>query len=242
MGLMKKPKFNIEIFFQSFSKLNLPEHMISRSHMLFDYALSKGFGYDEEKDLTSGRDWINSDYSFSENPKKSFNSLSKLIEYMPLIQTIDNDPEGDFISKEEFGFLSSKESNISFLINSSFFHGDGHSWEEPQLISIFKKFDKKKIKELPKILLKSLKKITKNKGISSFTNLVNLNNKFIWDKKLLEVAFKEDLKIRKKKLKKNGLDYPDWYYNVWFFLTPEKKMISKDPTNTNLLKAYMSLK
>ena len=57
--------------------------------------------------------------------------------------------------------------------------------------------------------------------------------------------FKEDLKNRKKlkkKQKKYGLDCPDWYYNVWFFLTPEKKMISKDPTNTNLLKAYMSLK
>ena len=241
---MKKPKFNIEIFFQAFSKSNLPEYIISRPHMLFDYALSKGFGYDGYENLTEGRDWVNPDYSLFENPKKSFNSLSKLFEYIPLIQTIDNNPEGVWISKQEFGYLSSKKSNVSFLITSSFYHGDGHSWEEPEPISIFKKFDKKKTKELPKILLNILKKRIKNNGIHSLTNLVNLNNKYIWDKKLLEVMFKKDLKIRKKSKKddkKNGLDYPDWYYNIFFFLTLEKKMISKDPTNTNLLKATLTL-
>ncbi len=200
---MKKPKFNIEIFFESFAKINLPKYIIARPHMLFDYALSKGFGYEEEKDYNSGRDWIDTDYSLFENPKKSFNNLSKLLEYTPLIQTIDNDPEGVFISKEEFGYLSSKKSNISFLISSSFYHGDGHSWEEPKPLTIFKKFDNKKIKELPKILLNSLKKTIKNQGIYFASNLVNLNNKFIWDKKLLEIAFKEDLKKRKK-VKKNG--------------------------------------
>ena len=241
---IKKPKFNIEIFFESFAKINLPKYIIARPHMLFDYALSKGFGYEEEKDYNSGRDWIDTDYSLFENPKKSFNNLSKLLEYTPLIQTIDNDPEGVFISKEEFGYLSSKKSNISFLISSSFYHGDGHSWEEPKPLTIFKKFDNKKIKELPKILLNSLKKTIKNQGIYFASNLVNLNNKFIWDKKLLEIAFKEDLKKRKKvkkEQKKNGIDNPDWYYNIWFFLTLEKKMISKDPTNTNLLKACMTL-
>ena len=129
------------------------------------------------------------------------------------------------------------------MITSSFYHGDGHSSEEPEPISIFNKFDNKKTKELPKILLDILKK-KKNNGIRSFTNLVNLNNKFIWDKKLLEVVFKKDLKIRTKSKKddrKNGLDYPDWYYNIYFFLTLEKKMTSKDPTNTNLFKATQKM-
>lgn len=241
---MKKPKFNIEIFFQVFSKSNLPEYIISRPHMLFDYALSRGFGYDGYEKLTEGRDWVNPNYSLFENPKKSFNSLSKLFEYIPLIQTIDNNPEGVWISKQEFGYLSSKKSNISFLITSSFYHGDGHSWDEPEPIKIFKKFDKKKIKELPKILLNILKNRFKNNEKYSFINLVNLNNKYIWDKKLLEVVFNKDLKIRKKSKindKKNGLDYPGWYYNIFFFLTLEKKMISKDPTNTNLFKASLTL-
>jgi len=240
---MNKPKFNIEIFLQVLSKLNLPEYIISRPHMLFDYALSKGFGYDGYDNLIAGRDWVNPDYSRFENPKKSFNSLSKLLEYTPLIQTIDNNPEGVWISKQEFGYLNSKKSNISLLITSSFYHGDGHSSEEPEPISIFNKFDNKKTKELPKILLDILKK-RKNNGIRSFTNLVNLNNKFIWDKKLLEVVFKKDLKIRTKSKKddrKNGLDYPDWYYNIYFFLTLEKKMTSKDPTNTNLFKATQKM-
>jgi len=242
---MRKPKFNTEVFFQSFSKLNLPEYMISRPHMLFDYSLSRGFGYDGYDDLTSGREWINLNYSSFENPKKSFNNLDKLIEYIPLIQLIDNDPDGVFISKEEYGFLSSKKSNISFIINSYFFHGDSHSNEDPQPILIFKKFDKKKQKELPKILLKNFKKKTKNKGILNFSNLVNLNNSFTWDNKLLGVAFKEDSKSRKKykkKLENDGLYKPDWYFNIWFFLTTEKKMISKDPTSTNLFKAVMSLR
>jgi len=242
---LKKPKFNIEIFFESFAKINLPKYIIDRPHMLFDYALSKGFGYEEEKDFKFGREWINPEYSSFENPKKGFNNLSKLIEYIPLMQIIDNDPGGVFICKGEFGYLSSKKSNISFLINSFFFHGDGHDWQEPQPISIFKKFDNKKIKELSKILLNSLKKTGKNeKVIHSTTNLVNLNDKFKWDRKLLEIVFKEDLKSRKKykkEQKKNGLENPDWYYNIWFFLTPEKKMISKDPTYSNFLKAYMSL-
>ena len=141
---MKKPKFNIEIFFQAFSKLNLPKYMISRPHMLFDYALSRGFGFDGYEKLTEGRDWVNPNYSLFENPKKSFNSLSKLFEYIPLIQTIDNNPDGVWIRKQEFGYLSSKKSDISFLITSSFYHGDGHSTDEPEPIKIFKKFDKKK--------------------------------------------------------------------------------------------------
>jgi hypothetical protein len=52
-------------------------------------------------------------------------------------------------------------------------------------------------------------------------------------------VFKKDLKIRTKSKKddrKNGLDYPDWYYNIYFFLTLEKKMTSKDPTNKKYLK------
>ena len=86
------------------------------------------------------------------------------------------------------------------MITSSFYHGDGHSWDEPEPIKIFKKFDKKKIKELPKILLNILKNRFKNNEKYSFINLVNLNNKYIWDKKLLEVVFNKDLKIRKKSI------------------------------------------
>ena len=67
---MNKPKFNVEIFLQAFSKSNLPEYIVSRPHMLFDYALSKGFGYDGYDNLIAGRDWVNPDYSRFENPKK----------------------------------------------------------------------------------------------------------------------------------------------------------------------------
>ena len=81
--------------------------------MLFDYALSKGFGYDGYDNLITGRDWVNPDYSRFENPKKSFNSLSKLLEYTPLIQIIDNNPEGVWISKQELGYLNSKKSVCS---------------------------------------------------------------------------------------------------------------------------------
>ena len=72
---MKKPKFNIDIFFKAFAKENITKHILDRPHMLFDYALSKGFGYEEEKDYNYGRDWINPDYSLFENPKKSFNNF-----------------------------------------------------------------------------------------------------------------------------------------------------------------------
>ena len=78
---MKKPQFNIEIFFQILSKSKLPEYIISRPLMLFDYALSRGFGYDSYE--TEGRDLITPELSHFENPKKSFKSLSKFFEYTP---------------------------------------------------------------------------------------------------------------------------------------------------------------
>ena len=211
--------------------------------MLFDYALSRGFGYDSYE--TEGRDLITPELSLFENPKKSFNGLSKFFEYTPLIQTIDNNPDGIWISKQEFGYLSSKKSNISFLIKSSFYKGDGQNWNDPEPIKIFKNLTMKKIKELPDILLNILKYKLKKNEKHSLINFVNLNNKYTWDKKLLKIVFNKDLKIRKKSKrddKKNGLvDYPDWYYNIFFFLTTQNKMISKDPTNTNFSKAILVL-
>ena len=211
--------------------------------MLFDYALSRGFGYDSYE--TEGRDCITPELSLFENPKKSFKSLSKFFEYTPLIQTIDNNPDGVWVSLQEFGYLSSKKSNISFLITSSFYKGDGQSWNDPEPIKIFKNINNEKIKKLPNILLNILKNKFKKNEKHSLINLVNLNNKYTWDKKLLEIVFNKDLKIRKKSKRddrKDGLlNYPDWYYNIFFFLTTQNKMISKVPANINFSKSIMTL-
>ena len=148
--------------------------------------------------------WVNSKYSKFENPTKSFAQISKELRFIPLIQIMDNEPEGAWVSKKEIGYLYSKKSKLSFIIITSFFHTDKNNdlmengrydeWLQPEVLLTYKNFKNKNFKDLPKFLLDYLVKKKILKG--NHCNLVNLNNKFKWNKDALIKAFKKCVKAK----------------------------------------------
>ena len=253
---MKKPKFNIEVFFKTFAK----EENISKEMKkiidadpegLFIYSLSCAYGVKDENDYQVSLEYL-SECNF-ENPKKDFSNISKDFEYIPLIQLINDDRSYSY-SKSECGYLYTKKSNISVLINSLHAEwGDGQHIQKPKPIMKFKNFNKKKFTQLPKIVLNSFDK-------REICNIVNLNEKFKWNMKLIKKAFNNSAKDRIKSIKKPDLDFDsplneyyeevkeagfkgnysqfldglpkdklrefDWYYNIWFFKKTEKQMVN----------------
>ena len=249
----RKSKFNIESFFNTLSKKDIPKFLSNKPLIFFNYALAKAYGYNEEKYSTKITEWIDHPYSKFENPTKSFAHLSKELRFMPLIQIIDNNPDGAWVSKKEIGYLYSKENNLSFIIMSSSFHTDKNNelmeygrydeWLQPEVLLKFEKISKKNLSNLSTILINHL---LKNKIINKHhCNLVNLNDKFKWNKELLIKIFKD---CAKKKFEENKqffalqeeVDYyiepQPTYYKVWFFMQKEKIMISKNPLSGCVMK------
>ncbi len=267
---MRKPKFNIEIFFKTFAKeenisKEMKEKIDADSEVLLTYSLSCAYGEKDENNYLVSRDYT-SECTF-ENPKKDFSKISKDFEYIPLIQLI-NDDRSYSSSKNEYGYLYTKKSNISFLISGVHADwGDGQHMQIPELIMKFKNFNKKKFTQLPKIVLNSLDK-------RELCNIVNFNEKFKWNIKLLKKTFKNSAKDRIKSIKKPDLDLSsplnnyyetykeagfkgnysqflhgltkdklrefDWYYNISFFKMNEKKMSSNKPF-LNINEAFMKI-
>ena len=230
---MKKPKFNIEIFFKVFAKENISKFALDRPHILFEYALSKGYGYENDEDFSEAIYLLDGDYWNFMNPKKSFLHVSKSLNYFPILQIHDNEPGGEWDSAQEFGYLYSKKSDLSFLVNTRYFRSDN---DRPKPINVFKKFNSKNISELQKLTLNFIKK--HNPG--GLCNVVNLNDKMKWNFNKLTKLFKNAAKDRNKQKKKDRtpnpvdpkeltVDSPDWYYDIWFFTMNEKKMTSKTP-------------
>ncbi len=238
---MKKPKFNIEVFFKTFAKEK--EENISKElkvtidalpENLFTYSLSCGYGEKDENNFYDSLDYMDDDYASFINPKKSFLHISKDFGYFPILQIHDNEPSGVWISQTEYGYLYTEKSNLSFLISSGYYRGDGSSNEYPSLVKIFKKFNKKKINGLSKLVLNHLK----GTRTLELCNTINLNKNIKWNYKLLSKIFIK-ASIWKRKIKKEWeepkdistrLDVPKWYYDIWFFTMNEKKMTSKTPS------------
>ena len=104
----------------------------------------------------------------SSNIRNHFQTLDKSFVYTPLYQIIDNDPDGFWYSFGETGYLSSKKTKYSFLIDA----GDYNSNFTLRVDKVFKNLKTSQIKELSKF------------AIFPSTHLCNylmLNNKFNWN-------------------------------------------------------------
>ena len=194
---MKMNTFNIQAFFKKFANEKIisdlwkkPPFSNPEYDNLFLNALSYGFGEDVENN-SDAIDYIDLEFQDFINPKKTFQNISKDFKYMPLARVRDVGFDGEYTYQEEYGYLFTNKSELSFLIVSTF-HNGAAEWN-PMPVKLFKKFDVKKIDEVSKLALSRLNKLH-DKDINCN---VYLNKNIKWDNKLLDKIFKKSNIIKK---------------------------------------------
>ena len=235
---MKKPKFNVDVFFKTFAKKdnitkNIKPKIKYVKENLFLWSLSCAYGQRDENNFDGLKYMTQEDkYINFLIPKKSFLDISKDLKYIPLMKLIDND--GSYYSCDtEYGYLYSAKSNISFIVKSQFsIWGDGQESELPFPIANFSDFNKKKFSQIPKKLLDSLNKIDTKQGF-----IVNFNKSFKWNIKLIKKIFRKSISERKKDAEEDEgcplIEHYEEYYSDSFSNFSEflKDSVSYDVKN-----------
>ena len=210
--------------------VNELSHPPKGSWAVIENAISKAYDikiYDE--------DYYKLDLNFNHifgSVKKSFIKLDKSLKYIPIFAVIDDEPQGVWGFKLEYAYLTSKKTDLSFLLYSDSYNMD----ETIYPVKVFKEITKNKKEEIPKLILSHYKK--NHHFGTHLCNEILLNNDYKWDLKYLKKLFNKSHKKRKQMKKENEkplevdkslktLDYPESYYNIFIYKMNEKQFKDK---------------
>lgn len=156
-GVMKKKKFDIDIFFNILSKTdhkNLVKQMpiLDSSETLFSYALAKGYGFNK-KGL-----WYDFLYDVDDGEPydltKKFKNIDQKLIYKPLVKIKGGDE--DWNAFFEMGILSAKKNNFSFMVYNDY---NSYYTERPKIVKIYKDNKIPSFVEIKKYINKTIKKV-----------------------------------------------------------------------------------
>ena len=207
--VLKKQKFNFEKFINKIRKKS-EDRWGNVGYPDIDETLLETCGYKIDEP-----EYLDDEKIFSEryNAKNDFLLLDKSFKYTKIMQILDNEPEGFWYSFVEYGYLSSKKTEYSFLISA----GDYNINYSIGPIKAFKRLKKNDLKNITKYVVDNINFNTHH------SNNVVMNRFFNWNLKDLKEKFKVTLDHKREMNKDSSFKWPETYKRVHFTIVDEKR-------------------